>query len=293
MDRTHTCMLCGSDENSIIHRGVRGNSDIDVLKCNVCGLVYLNEFLDNSDEYYKSSCMRKGEMESTIQEIRTSASVDDKRRASFIAPMIENKRYLDFGCGAGGVLIRTRDIAREICGIELEQAMVDVLNGEGIKCYPSIDSAIDELKGKMDVISLFHVLEHIEEPVSVLQKLSTMLSEDGVMVIEVPNADDALLSLYENENFADFTYWESHLYLYNNITLTQLMKKAGLKIKFLGQIQRYPLSNTLYWLAKGRPGGHKGWSMLSNDKLDKEYGEQLARLGIADTIMAVVEGEKK
>lgn len=166
--------------------------------------------------------------------------------------------------------------------------MYKALNSEGIKCFHSLEHAKKELKEMMDVISLFHVLEHLEDPITYLRGLEELLTDDGVMVIEVPNADDALLSLYECEKFADFTYWESHLYLYNNTTFRMLMDKANLRIRFLGQIQRYPLSNTMYWLAKGKPGGHKEWAMLSNERLDSEYESALARLGIADTIIAVV-----
>ena len=283
------CFLCGSEHYKIVHNGVRGNSNINVLKCSDCGLVRLSEFIDNSDEYYKNSGMRDDEVESNLKEIRTTALADDHRRFEFISRMIENKNYLDFGCGAGGVLLQARDVAKSVYGIELEKTMVTALNQDGIKCYSSIEEASEGLQGKIDVVSLFHVMEHLEDPFYYLEKLGMLLSDEGIMIIEIPNADDALLSLYNNDDFADFTYWESHLYLYNNNTFTSLMNKAGLKIRFLGQIQRYPLSNALYWLSKGKPGGHKEWSMLSNERLDVEYENTLAKLGIADTIIAVVE----
>ena len=167
--------------------------------------------------------------------------------------------------------------------------MYEALNSEGIMCFHSLEHAQKDLDGIVDVISLFHVLEHLEDPIFYLRRLGNLLTDDGVMVIEVPNADDALLSLYECSQFADFTYWESHLYLYNPVTFRMLMEKAGLRIRFLGQIQRYPLSNTLYWLSQGKPGGHKEWAMLSNERLDVEYENTLAKLGIADTIISVVE----
>ncbi len=189
-----------------------------------------------------------------------------------------------------------RQDAKEVYGVELEVSMQQALAMEGITCFPNIDYAVSELSGKIDVVTLFHVLEHLPEPLNMLEKLKKLLSPEGIMIIEVPNAEDALLSLYQNEKFADFTYWDAHLFLYNNTTFRMLMDKAGLNVKFLGQVQRYPLSNTLYWLAKGKPGGHKTWAMLSNEDVDREYGNQLAQLGIADTIIAVVgriENEKK
>lgn len=286
---TNKCFLCNSDKAHLIHNGVRDNPDINVLKCDNCGLVRLDKFIQDTDEYYQQSGMRKNESEANLKEIRTAALVDDKRRYDFISRMIENRNFLDFGCGAGGVLTLSQDKARTVYGIELEDAMYNALNSEGIRCFHSLEQAGNELKGMMDVISLFHVLEHLEDPIEYLTGLADMLSDTGVMVIEVPNADDALLSLYECDKFADFTYWESHLYLYNNMTFTSLIEKAGLKIRFLGQIQRYPLSNTMYWLTKGKPGGHKEWAMLSNERLDREYESALARLGIADTIISIVE----
>ena len=98
-----------------------------------------------------------------------------------------------------------------------------------------------------------------------------------------------MISLYGCKAFEDFTYWSPHLFLYNNHTIRVLLERNGFKIRFLGQVQRYPLSNTLYWLAKGKPGGHKEWMMLSDESIDRAYGERLANLGIADTIMVIAE----
>ncbi len=286
------CFLCDSAKSHIIHKGVRGNPSANVLKCDNCGLVRLDTFINDTDEYYRESEMRKDDSETNLKEFRSTAQVDDVRRYNFINRMIENRNYLDFGCGAGGVLSLAQDKAKDVYGVELETAMCNDLNEEGIKCYPSIEQALVNHKGMIDVVSLFHVLEHLESPIEYLNKLSELLVDDGVMIIEFPNADDALLSLYDCDSFADFTYWESHLYLYNNNTFSELINKAGLRIRFLNQVQRYPLSNTLYWLSQGKPGGHKKWSALSNERLDREYENALAKLGVADTIIAVVEKEK-
>jgi hypothetical protein len=58
--------------------------------------------------------------------------------------------------------------------------------------------------------------------------------------------------------------------------MTKLIKQLGLKLNWLRHIQRYPLSNHLYWLAKGMPGGQKKWIFLNNNRLNIEYENQLA-----------------
>lgn len=66
-----------------------------------------------------------------------------------------------------------------------------------------------------------------------------------------------------------------------------MLASASLRPIFIEQIQRYPLANHLYWLTHGKPGGHVNWKALTDENLDKAYGNKLARLGIADTIMAI------
>ena len=51
------------------------------------------------------------------------------------------------------------------------------------------------------------------------------------------------------------------------------------------QIQMYPLSNHMHWLAKGKPGGHKIWNMLESDMLAKEYENILQKNNICDTLL--------
>ena len=51
------------------------------------------------------------------------------------------------------------------------------------------------------------------------------------------------------------------------------------------QFQRYPLSNHLYWLSQGKPGGHKLWSFLDSPILKQTYADSLARIGQCDTLI--------
>lgn len=281
------CYLCGATEYQMIHEGTRGIKNIDVLKCNNCGLVRLSEFINNPDDFYRNSNMRK--IEQSLEEIRNAAEEDDERRFRFCKNMIKNKTILDFGCGAGGFLCRAKNVALNVFGVEIEAKMNTALNREGILCYSSIEEAERDMQQKVDLVTMFHVLEHLEEPEEFLHRLKNMLTSNGKIIIEVPNAEDALLTLYDCKDFAEFTYWECHFYLYTVETLKLLAQKIGMKAKFVQQIQRDPLSNHLYWLTNRKPGGHVQWAALNDSCLDKQYGDKLAQLGIADTILAIFE----
>ena len=131
---------------------------------------------------------------------------------------------------------------------------------------------------------MFHVLEHIKDPIECLKELATHLNKNGKIIIEIPNASDALLKLYNCKSFADFTYWSCHLFLYNNKTITDIVKKSGLKIKKRRNIQRYGLANHLHWILKNKPGGHKVWAKYNFRPINKFYAFILSILSLTDTI---------
>lgn len=64
-------------------------------------------------------------------------------------------------------------------------------------------------------------------------------------------------------------------------------KKAGPKVDFVKRIQRYPISNNLFWLAHNAPNGQKQWgSFIDNSLLQNAYEQTLASLGATDTLIA-------
>ncbi|WP_321469655.1 class I SAM-dependent methyltransferase [Halarcobacter sp.] len=273
------CKLCGSQNHKKREGSVRDNKNLEIFECCDCGLVFLSEDTID-DNFYESSNMHES---FDFLKWRKQTNEDDIRRFDFIKNSIVNKEILDFGSGNGGFLKQAQTLAKDVCGVELEKAVKPYYEEENIKLY----SNLDECTKQFDIITSFHVIEHIKEPLEILEKLKEKLKENGKLIIEVPNANDALLTIYESEGFSNFTYWSCHLYLYTQHTLSMLAKQAGFKVEFIKHIQRYPLSNHLYWLSKNKPGGHEKWgNFLDSEELTKAYENQLASLQATDTIIA-------
>lgn len=148
-------------------------------------------------------------------------------------------------------MTRASRVARLVEGVEPEIRLNKYFRKKGLKVF----SSLDEIKKSYDVITLFHVLEHLPDPRNTLLNLAKKLKQDGQLIIETPNANDALLTIYKCIPFTKFTYWSCHLFLFNNFTLKKCIEQVGLKINYMKQIQRYPLSNHLYWLSVGKLGG--------------------------------------
>ncbi len=275
-----TCYLCGQTQFINSPGSVRDKPELKILECTGCGLVFLSSFNHISDEYYEQSGMHEGMID--IEVWRKETAWDDERRFLSLQRVLENKNVLDFGCGNGGFLKRANKVAHMAVGVELEKQLQPFFIQERLSVFQSIEAVSDSF----DVITLFHVLEHIPDPLNILAALSGKLAVNGQLIIEVPNATDALLGLYLSEEFAQFTYWSCHLFLFSSSTLARLAHKAGLKINYIKQVQRYPLSNHLHWLAKGKPGGHCVWNFLDSPELRTAYETSLASIGACDTILA-------
>jgi SAM-dependent methyltransferase len=174
-----------------------------------------------------------------------------------------------------------------VSGIELQKEIRDYLTTSGHVMYGSLKQIPDNVN--YDVISLFHVFEHLSTPLKYLNDIWNKLEEKGKIIIEVPHANDALLSLYDVHEFKNFTFWSEHLILHTRMSLEIYLKKAGFKNIVISGYQRYPLANHLYWLNKKKPGGHIEYNFLANENIDLEYQNVLNKIDKTDTLIAIAE----
>ena len=275
------CYLCDSTDLNKVAGKVRDKPEIDILKCNECSLVFLD--YETSIEYYRNDYTEFNHANDTWRSCLRGAHEDDLRRSGIIKTMAKDKVYCDVGCGAGGLLQMVQPFCRQVIGVEPQTKWHLDLVSEGFTIANSIDEIEDDY---FDVISLFHVLEHIADPIAFLISLKRKLRKGGTLVVEVPNADDALLTVYKSKPFSHFTYWSPHLYLFSQNTLSVTLIKAGFTDHIIKQFQRYPLANHLMWLANGIPGGHETWSFLNSPDLAISYEKVLAQINKCDTLFS-------
>jgi 2-polyprenyl-3-methyl-5-hydroxy-6-metoxy-1,4-benzoquinol methylase len=287
MEKQQKCYLCGGTELNKRLGSVRDRTELEVFECASCGLVFLSSFDHIRDGFYESSKMH-GEDSLDIQAWIGETKWDDERRFQYLKQLLSNRSLLDFGCGAGGFLLKAKGLAAKVHGVEPENRLKNHFQDHGLAVFRNLSEISRDVIGGYDIITMFHVLEHIPDPRSMLIELSKNLVNDGQIIIEVPNADDALLTLYQCEPFSHFTYWSCHLFLFTAKTLEMLFTQVNLKVNYIKQIQRYPLANHLYWLAKGKTGGHQKWHFLNSSDMHVAYEKQLAAIGKCDTIMASV-----
>ncbi len=283
--QTESCYLCDSNDFKARPGIVRDDASLKILECTGCGLVFVRPDGTRDEAFYAASGMHdeSGELPAVFNWLHETAH-DDDRRVAFPRAKLLNAQVLDVGCGVGGFLLKARETAASVVGVEPETRLQDHYQSVGLTVYPILDAI--HTHTAFDLVTLFHVLEHIPDPRAMLSNMATILSETGEIIVEIPSSSDALLTVYQSDPFSRFTYWSCHLNLFNAHTLRLLAEQSGLCVNFIMQVQRYPLSNHLHWLAHGKPGGHKTWGFLDSAELDAAYAATLARIGACDTLIA-------
>lgn len=267
---------------------VRDREDIGVWRCRQTGALLLSRS-DHQGEHYHVD-KDKSLMEATVgdesyhDQLFRQSITDDQIRAKRYEPLILNRRWLDVGTGGGSMLRMLQRKAKVVHSVEPNRRDREHLLAEGIVCHVAVEEL--PLEPAYDVVTLFHVLEHIQEPIALLREIRQRMSVGGTIVVEVPHARDVLLDFFNLEAFKRATFWSEHLILHTRVTLMAILEHAGFGRVLIEGVQRYPLANHLRWLVEGKPNGHRDWSNFRADDLDTAYANLLARMDTTDTLVA-------
>lgn len=228
-----------------IHGSTLINKDeFPLFKCQSCGLIFPD--IKISKEYYQkyyreNYYQRKPGLIGLLQKIYLSSAHLFMQRA--IKIIISRGKILDFGCGKGDFLVQLSDNFEKY-GVEINPQAVKFIK----KNYPSL-KIFNDLKKiprnlKFDLISLWHVIEHLENGQVLIKNISKLLTKKGLLIIATPNTAAWGFSLTRE-------YWfhldaPRHLALYNRDNLLTICQQAGLKTAAGKQCKTdYPLD--VFW----------------------------------------------
>jgi 2-polyprenyl-3-methyl-5-hydroxy-6-metoxy-1,4-benzoquinol methylase len=275
--------VCDPSSIAEIHPRVRDRDDIAVLRCSKSGVIFLSRSDHVTQSWYADRQTLSDWSTGSREDAVAACRADDARHASQFGSLVRNRRWLEVGTGAGGILDLLAASAVRACAVEPQEGARRALEACGYQVYASIEEVGD---ARFDTVTMFHVLEHLPDPVAMLRQVAGRLAENGRVVIEVPHAKDFLIWT-GSDAFRAFTFWSEHMILHTRASLEAVCRAAGLDVLEISGCQRYPLANHLHWLAKGLPNGQHEWSFLVNEDLDRAYAATLAQLDMTDTLIAI------
>lgn len=262
-------------------------------KCDKCGLVFIIPRMNSEEEkvfYEKEYGEIYSQEKGTTPKDLFQARMPDACRYLEMTKKYFSKHddCLEIGCASGYFLDIIRNNVRSVTGYETHSLLRKYC--EGIR-IPVLDRLEDCFGNRFDKIFLFFVLEHLGDPLSYFKNLKRILRPGGMIFIEVPNVDDALLSMYQIPAFRDFYFTPAHQYYYSRQTLGRMLRKAGFKDFEIKPEQRYDLSNHINWMLAGKPGGQGKYNHVFSKKLLESYAENLKQQFLCDTLFAIVRND--
>lgn len=267
----------------ILNTRTRDLEDLKVWRCPRSRIIFLNNIV-RDDKYYQEINTDQGQVLIGQTYEKPPVNGDSLRRIKDFEEYLRDRSVLDFGCEFGKFLQLARPISKSVCGLDIRADVIEYLVERGYRAVNSIENLEDN---EFDVITVFHVLEHLTDPIGTLQSLRKKLKPNGHVIVEVPHARDFLIETLNLRSFIDFTLWSEHLMLHTRESLQCFLSEAGFTNIFIKGYQRYNLANHLYWLWKQQPGGHEYMRPLSEPQFDKSYSALLNSIDQNDTIIAI------
>ena len=228
--RVDGCPLCGAREHRTLLRALGG---LGVVRCAGCGLVhatgqYAADFL--SEDYYDGRAepsIATSTVRPRAEHKRANLALYDRLSGGQIGRPEADARALDIGCNAGFLLDVLRERGYHTEGIERSRA------GEAAVAAGHVVHALDieahELGlPRYSLITMTHVLEHLQRPVAGLTWIRRHLTPGGLAVIEVPNWGDGLRPLW-GRRYRPLELGD-HVSFFERETLGRALQQAGLAV---------------------------------------------------------------
>jgi len=244
MFMSNNCPNCKSSDTKLfleLKDYFLSNEEFEIHNCNNCKISFTQPFpaaheinrYYETDEYLSHDENRKGFIPLLY---RTIKSVNIQTKYNQAASELKPGTVLDFGCGIGDFLFKAKSEGWKIHGVEpndkarksaAEKLEIDVLDKLGSDNYP------DEY---FDLITLYHVLEHVYAPKELIEILIKKLKPNGRLVLALPNHNSLDAKIYGK-------YWAAwdvprHLWHFNSTSVEML-----LEIHNYNLVRRLPM----YW----------------------------------------------
>jgi SAM-dependent methyltransferase len=135
--------------------------------------------------------------------------------------------WLDVGCGTGSLLFTAAEFGFGAVALEPRPAAVAMLRTLGVEAHAGVLADV-VATGRFAVVSIGTVFSRAADPREMLRRIKTLLRPDGLVVVEVPNADSLVWKLLDANDANPHREDPGLLHLYDRLRLGRLLAEEGL-----------------------------------------------------------------
>lgn len=226
---------CCKDSDSlglVIYRDKERN----YVKCEICGLVYGEEFSNNKTVYNEQYFFEeyKAQYGKTYLEDFDHIKNLSNKRIKIIKKFYkkDSKVLLDIGCAYGAFLQSASLHGFDVNGIDVSSEAVAYVN-ETLELKAKKATLPDDDFGleKIDVITMWYVIEHFKDVDKVMKKVSDALKEGGILAFSTPKGDGLSVKVNERKFYSESP--KDHYIILSQINIKTFLKKYGFKLVYV------------------------------------------------------------
>jgi len=216
-----TCPVCSTKEHGLVDK----YGDYSLLRCSSCSVVFSEPMKSPGPEWYEKNKFYQVERQYLLAAGDSASKSRTKAKDENFLESIScsSLKLLDIGCGKGDFLEKHRKDFATVTGVDFDSEAIKMAKAKGLEVYcMEIEKFLDGFtQSKFDIITIRHVLEHVEEPSKLIESVRKVLSPGGLVVVSVPNAEFKLVRPEDNKIFL---YPPHHLTLWSAASLHNLFK---------------------------------------------------------------------
>lgn len=292
------CKICGSENTDIIYNdlirdgglGQYTKKPIKIFQCKNCDVIWHDNEIADVKEYYETEEYRN-ELEGSSEEEKFY-ELHDKETLDKLnytgTTIFRNKVVADIGCGCGAFLDYISGVAREVVAVEPSLKYRNIMSRKGFSTYSYADEAKKLYANKIDVITSFDVIEHVQSPESFIKDVYDLLTAGGKAIIGTPTDAPVMRSLLGKDYEKKRLFSTQHLWILSEKNLRIISEKCGFKNIDIKYYQRYGIDNMLGWLKDKEPKSEIKQKFIT-ETLNNVWKAQLVDNGLADYIVLYLE----
>jgi 2-polyprenyl-3-methyl-5-hydroxy-6-metoxy-1,4-benzoquinol methylase len=291
------CKICGSENTRIEYRGklrmnlvpvLDTNEDIDVWKCDNCDVIW--HTYDIPKDYYQSEEYRKHiDIETDIETHYRKYDKNVLEKLNWTGSDIyRHKIVADIGCAGGCFIDFLHSVANETIGIEPSAIFRKGLEQKGYKVFAYPKDALSEYKNKIDVITSFDVIEHVDDPKAWVSELYELLRGGGSKIIVGTPTDYPVLRKLIGKEFERIIFQIHHPWIFSEKSLQNIFLSCGFKNVKIKQTYHFGIGNVINWLKEGTAKGDIKFDYFS-DTLNEVWRNEMIAKGLGEYLVVYAE----
>ncbi|MFH1367771.1 MAG: methyltransferase domain-containing protein [Elusimicrobiota bacterium] len=222
---TVSCRICSGKD---LKTGNLAKEPYKILECSNCGVWFLDPQPETFSAAHHYDSNYYADWENTQKARRTALW---KERLRGLIPYVRGKKLLDIGAGTGLFMSTAKNEGFEVHGTEISvDACKLAENAYGIKIFNGDLLKAGFEDNSFDVITIWHVLEHLTDPMATIREVYRILKPGGIFLLALPNLNNYFFRLMypvvRRKKYLLFTPEdrEQHFFYFNGRALRNMLE---------------------------------------------------------------------